>query len=107
MCACVCLTESVCIPVYPCLGLDVDLGPVFIEVIDRRDGDLLRSLKTHWLDIWTYPMPAWGKGVSDMELTQTRLSLRTGLGCLEGSGSHLRDRPLELLGFMISHLPPY
>lgn len=99
--------ESVCIPVCPCLGLDVDLGPVFIKTIDRRDRDLLRSLKTQSEDIWAYPMPAWGKGVSDMELTQTRLSLRTGLGCLEGSVSYLRDRPLEPLGFLISHLPPH
>lgn len=102
-----CLMESVCLPVCPCLGLDVDLSPVFIKAIDRRDEDLLRSLKTHWLDIWAYPMPALGKGGSDMELTQTRLSLRTGLECLEGSGSHLRDRPLEPLSFLISHLSPH
>lgn len=39
-----------------------------------------------------------------MELTQTRLSLQTGLGYLESSGSHLRDQSLESLAFLFSYL---
>lgn len=56
-----------------------------------------------------------------MKLTQTGLSLHTGRGCLEGSGSHLRTKFLEPLGIelgfkphgdaemglLISHLPPH
>lgn len=58
------------ISVCTCLGLAVALGPVFTKNRDRGWGSVEKSG-----DFGLAPCQPEGRGVGDMELTQTRLSL--------------------------------